>query len=195
MPVNERHLMKTCLCMTAAALLLTGCAIQSQPYPRYWSPIVMNQKECPDLSGHYQIDNADCQAHRCESLYSKFPPSYAPGWSFLRDLREIELQGVREGRLQIHYPSMDGGSGATFSLQRGTDFQCESGQLVFETPGSFMVGDGAIGRHGALRRYFSRTTDGSLVMREAGSAGGVIFLFIPVYLSNETWTRWMPSGK
>lgn len=181
--------------MMAAALLLAGCSIHSEPYPRYWSPMAMNQTECPDLSGHYQMESADCQDHRCESLDSKLPAAYTPGWPLLRDVHEIEFQGVREGRLQIHYPAVDGGPGSTYSLQRGTAFQCERGQLVFETPGSFMAGDGAIGRKGALHRYFSRTTDGSLVMREAGSAGGVVFLFIPVYLSNETWTRWMPVGK
>lgn len=195
MPVNIPYLFKIPLCMIAAALLLTACSTQSQPYPRYWSPMVLNQKECPDLSGRYHVDNSDCQARQCESLYSKLPPSSIPDRSLLPDLREIELQGVREGRLQISYPAKDGGLGATISLQRGTDFQCEKGLLVFETPGRFMAGDGAFGRQNALRRYFSRTTDGSLVMRETGSSGGVVFLIVPVYLSNETWMRWLPSNK
>jgi len=181
--------------MTVAALLLAACSFDSQPYPRYWSPMVMNQTDCPDLSGHYQIDNADCKDHRCAPLYSQFSQSFEPGRPLRRALREVELQGVREGRLLINYPAVDDGPGQTFSLQRGKDFQCESGQAVFEQPGYFIVGEGAIGRHGAVRRYFSRTMDGSLVMRETSSAGGIAFLFIPVYLSSETWTRWAPSSK
>ena len=185
---------KACLCVIAAGLL-TGCSVDSQPYPRYWPPMVMNQADCPDLTGRYQINNDGCEGHQCASLPDQFPQSFWPGWPLARDLREVELQGPREGQLMIHYPAADGGPGKRFTLQRGTDFQCESNQMVLEKLGNFVAGDGAIAHRSAMRRYFSRTVDGSLVMRETGSVGGIFFLFIPLYLSSETWTRWAPSGK
>jgi hypothetical protein len=179
------------LSVTVMTMLLAGCSINKQPYPRYWPPMVMNQTDCPDLSGRYQNQNTECKGADCEYLSSRF--------SFLGNTRfgaaEAELQGPNEEQLTIRYQAVGSTSGATFSLKRGADFQCEGGQVVLEEPGEFMSGDGAFGRRGMTRRYFSRTVDGSLVMRKAGSAGGIVFLIIPVYLSGETWTRWAPIEK
>lgn len=179
------------LSVAAMTIFLAGCSVNKQPYPRYWPPMVMNQTDCPNLSGLYQNQNTECKGTDCEYLSSRF--------SLLGNTRigpsKVELRGPDDGQLTIHYQAVGTASGATFSLNRGADFQCEGGQVVLEEPGEFMSGDGAFGRRGITRRYFSRTVDGSLVMRKVGSAGGIVFLVIPVYLSGEKWTRWAPIEK
>ena len=179
-------------------LLLSGCFGTRMLYPEDWAPLAGPDGDaCRDISGKYRAISDPL------AYYSRPCTSVGKGW-YCRSLPE-DLLGITKTVTEDTWVEISGSDGTELGVAVGVNetiqykvtlraatgqFACTEDGVVVKIKPEFMAGDGAVGINAGFEYSFGKATDGSLVMKEATSGGGVIFFVIPVAGSSMQWWKW-----
>jgi len=181
-------------------LLLTGCAsVDRTPYPSSWPLLVSGESGCSALDGTYE--NAAAQT------------SYPDRWQKVRLAltllpHSVDLQSIRTltldlntagDRLRVTGRNKAGQVVAQYDYaKRSGIFRCDAGQLVIHPdrlPKAQRAPDNPV--VGVTRQdvRLLKARDGSLILRESGSATGLAFMVVPVHAESTQWFRFRRVGR
>ncbi len=183
---------------TLATIFLTGCISSHMKYPAAWAPLSSVEKDtCPSITGKYQIvseprsTHYSCKyigrGHSCRSLAEELIGEDVVlaqhSWLEIEEIGEVELKVTT---------STDAISEDTLvTSEKVMSFGCNENGVIVKVSGEFRAEDGAIGFNSGFRKYFLTASDGSLVMKETSSGGGLVFV-VPVAGSSMEWWKWQP---
>jgi len=182
----------------AVGLFLTGCVGSKMVYPEDWAPLTITDRDaCQNITGKYRAISEPL------SYYNRSCTNIGKGW-YCRSLPE-DLIGIRKPITDDTWVEIKGSDGTELRIIVGTkdtiqdkitlraaakQFECGEDGVVVKIEPEFMTGDGAIGINAGFKKSFRKATDGSLIMKETTSGGGLIFLVIPVAGSSTQWWKW-----
>lgn len=159
-------------------------------YPDDWSPIVVGDTECPDISGTYE--DAGLYASTNEKSFASGDrlTDYVWGnsagvFSFMIYV-VVSQSGADEIRTTIHSENKVYDT-RTFSRELG-HFVCEDGK-IWITQIDWGADLFAVGRVKA-RIGLAKAEDGSLIGEIQSSGAGVALLVVPFKFSSEDYVRW-----
>lgn len=171
--------------------LLAGCAFSFPDYPQRWAPPMASTDACTQLTGAYL--NA---GERGEE------DAYTPNWdpelrAFLfdrgakvKDPERIELEFTDEGKLHLRAVGPPGLVAETWLSEADSTLTCtgEGAEIkaysgITDTPGNPVVG------YEHHSRLLMKARDGSLVVKSASGAFGLVYLFLPAGASEHAWYR------
>jgi hypothetical protein len=160
-----------------------GCA-SNDPYPENWSPVVVGQTGCPDISGIYKNGGlgTNSQSTRMEQLSEIFL-----GNSRANE-ETISIDQSEDGRMQILIHDNDQSpESRTLSLEDG-DFECDDGKIWVTLAKDFDIDFAAVGGD-ITKMGFARAEDGSLVGEERYVLAGVLVV-VPMRVSEKSYVHW-----
>jgi hypothetical protein len=191
--------MRRTLTVCCSLALIAGC-FYNPKMPTEWGPLQSATAECPIIAGSYrnigeQASEEKATAATVSELYSFFPGlsrffSGLPGQS---PVDRVEVSEPSSGVLDVSlWQGTYLHTKTSFSSQKG-EFTCRDGELQLP---SERWGDsgGGVGVAGSTSISFSRGADGSLIVKQHGSAFGVAVV-IPFAISNTFWYRFGPWEK
>jgi hypothetical protein len=197
---------KTGLGITLAAavgLFLAGCIGSKMVYPEDWAPLtITGRSTCHNITGKYRAISEPL------SYYNRPCTNVGEGW-YCRSLPEsligmkklvtedtwVEIKGINGTELRIIVGTKGAIQDKITLGAAANQFECGEDGVVVKIESKFMAGDGAIGINTGFEKSFRKATDGSLVMKETTSGGGVIFLVMPVAGSSTQWWKWEPLER
>jgi hypothetical protein len=169
------------------------------PYPANWASLPAVEKDmCPSLAGKYKAISVPHPGYNKTSC----EPAVGKGWfchSLPEDLLGLKTKVTNETWVIIAEPdnaTLDIAvrQGDTtvyhFVLPKNKQFECTEEGVNMSDGTKFMAGDGAVGANLGHQYTFRKALDGSLIMKETTSGGGLIFLVIPVAGSSVQWWKW-----
>jgi hypothetical protein len=171
-----------------AYALCFGCA-SNDPYPKNWSPVVVGQTGCPDISGTYKNGGlgTNSQSTRMEQLSEIFLGNSRA------EEETISIDQSEDGRIQVLIHGNDQSPEShALSLEDG-DFECDDGNLWVTTQSDFGVDFGAVGGD-ITKMGFAKAEDGSLIGEERYVLAGVLVV-LPMRVSEKSYVRWQPANN
>jgi hypothetical protein len=184
-------------------LFLTGCVGSKMVYPEDWAPLASaDSGTCQNITGKYRAISEPLP------YYTRTCANVGKGWycrSLPEDLADIrrpitedtwvEINGSDRTELRVTVWTKDTIQNSITLRAAAKQFECGDDGAVVKIEPEFMAGDGAIGINTGFEYSFRKATDGSLVMKETTSGGGLIFLVIPVAGSSTQWWKWQPLER
>jgi hypothetical protein len=184
--------------VVAVGLSLTGCVGSKMVYPEDWAPLIITERDaCQNITGKYRAISEPL------SYYNRPCTNIGKGW-YCRSL-PAELLGISDPITEDTWVEIKGSNETELRIIVGTkntiqdkitlraatkQFECSEDGVVLKIEPEFMTGDGAMGINTGFVKSFRKATDGSLVMKEITSGGGLIFLVIPVAGNSTQWWKW-----
>lgn len=173
-------------------VLLSACtAIEKSPYPTDWPVVERGATECTGISGVYYSSAAVLQTYQHPRQDVLLALTLLPPGEYLSQVQRVSLDFENDGHLLVNALAEDG----TVLLERryredGEFLRCESGALIFnpaKMPEISKAPDNPLVGISKSRIELYKAQDGSLIMRESGSATGMVFLLVPVHAQSEQW--------
>ena len=172
-------------------VLLSACtAIEKSPYPSDWPDIDRAASDCAGMNGVYSTAAA-LQTYRHPHQDVLLALVLLPPGEYLTKAKRVSLEFASDDYLEVNALAEDG----THSLKRryrvGEEFlRCENGALLInptKMPERSTAPDNPLVGISKSLIELRKAQDGSLVMRESGSATGMAFLLVPVHTRSEQW--------
>lgn len=190
-------------------VVLTACGcISSDRYPENWPVRVIDDTECPDISGVYEnaglgsgdilfcrgcTDSGDYRqcAEKCADHVVQLSEIFFD--STLAYERNIRIAIPNEGSMEVRIDNQDAGNEARLLVRDDGDFECSDGRLNLILDRDLEVDLGGIA-FSSRHLNLVKALDGSLIGEFRYKGKGVIFVAIPAGWSEKHFIRW-PTGS
>jgi len=177
--------------LALSLVLLSACtAIEKSPYPADWPPVGLAAKDCAVVNGIYS-NAAERQTYQHPHNDVMLALALLPPGEPVTQTARVALEYGDEGCLLVHALAEDGAVLIERRYRMGEGFvRCEEGVLILnpaKMPERVSAPDNPLVGISSSRIELYKAQDGSLIMRESGSATGMAFLLVPMHMQSEEW--------
>lgn len=188
----------------AVLVVCTGC-VSRDSYPDTWSPRMISDAECPNISGTFEnsgsgsgnvhfcpggctdiTDYAQC-AEKC------LDPLLQLSEIFFADVRpensKVAVQHSDEDKIEVRIESPDSSPNVSQLSHNNGDFVCYERKIWVSLDETIEVDIGGVA-FSSRRIGFVKAKDGSLIGEFHYKGRGVIFVAIPAGWSETRFIRW-----
>jgi hypothetical protein len=204
-------------CAALFFFYLTSCA-SHQKYPSEWPALIsVDANTCPDISGTYVIedegvvlrykseDDANRKAFtvlRTDNalshlyLYEVFPMKYFISRGRINDATHAQISQPDDDTLEIAFLNNQGLIDKKIYSRKKKEYACSPKGInfLFSHGGGVFLSSGYLGAGSGGKYYLAKSIDGSLIIKEEGTALGV-FIIIPFGESYDIWNRFKVYKK
>lgn len=185
-----RHKYRNTALILSLALVSACTAIEKSPYPADWPHVDLSVTDCAGLNGVYS-SAAALLTYRHPHQDVLLASALLPSGEYLTQVERVSLDYGSDGYLVVNALAEDDTILLTGRYRDDGEFLlCESGVLIFnpsQMPGRASAPDNPLVGISKSRIELQRTQDGSLIVRESGSATGMAFLLVPMHMQSEEW--------
>jgi hypothetical protein len=166
-------MMSRFLVFSVVAMLTSCVEVDKQDYPDYWPALVVNAEGCQPVSGTFQNRSIDGS-----NLLATW---FVSSRDSLATVDRLDFPAEGSGAFRFRFLSSDNRVLLDRTWHEGTEYRCARGAMEWHGESFRFIG---VVSNDLVR--LQRNARGDIVIREAGTAGGVV-LVVPMYVSSRHW--------
>ncbi len=163
-------------------------------YPAEWPSRLTVKNDCQDFSGLYSNEARvlGYSGKRYLSWVFSVPPTdfFQQAKGSITSVR-FQKSDQNKYRIRFYYSDKSEANNLSEIDTKGDYSYCDNGDLVIAYPPSVGTSHGAYGKWTEETR-FSKTSDGSLVIKKSLTSLVALFYFIPTYTNQIVWELYKP---
>jgi len=179
-------------------MVLSGC-VSYPDYPSGWSPLIASYEDCTAISGAYWNRGAwkRSESHEGIGYLSPYLLQDPRNDALRANVDRADVSVTAVGTLQVKAVYKNGESkGKTYVASKG-EYACKRGKIEIPYSDAMAIGGPLIMGTSQGTITLAKAQDGALIIQDAASGVGLVFLVVPAVGSGHQWLRFesVDSGK